>query len=47
MAWGTDQVMKTTRQRAKQLGLNLFELELQWDVDTIEDWERYLGLQSD
>lgn len=45
MAWSTDQVMKTTRQRAKQLGLNLFELELQWDVDTIEDWKRYLSIE--
>lgn len=43
MPWGTDLVMNATRQRVKQLGLNLFELGLQWDVDTVQDWERYLN----
>lgn len=46
MPWGTDRVMAETRRRASETGLSLRELEPQWDVDTIEDWRRYLNLQN-
>lgn len=44
MSWGHDQVMSATRRRAKDIGLNLGELDSQWDVDTYQDWQRYLLL---
>jgi len=44
MTWGHDQVMTTTRRRAQDIGLNLCELDSQWDVDTYQDWQRYLML---
>lgn len=40
--WGSDQVMSKTRDRAEQVGLEIYELAQQWDVDTIADWQRYL-----
>jgi rSAM/selenodomain-associated transferase 1 len=46
MPWGTAGVMAETRRRAREAGLSLHELEPQWDVDTIEDWLRYLDLQN-
>jgi len=42
MPWGSDQVMQATRQRADKLGLRLHELASQWDIDTEEDWLRYV-----
>ncbi len=45
MAWGSDQVMAETRQRSSLAGLQLHELKCQWDVDTIEDWERFVQTQ--
>jgi rSAM/selenodomain-associated transferase 1 len=44
MSWGHNQVMTITRSRAKDIGLNLGELDSQWDVDTYQDWQRYLLL---
>ncbi|MDD2760070.1 MAG: TIGR04282 family arsenosugar biosynthesis glycosyltransferase [Methylomonas sp.] len=44
MSWGHDQVMTITRSRVKDIGLNLYELDSQWDVDTYQDWQRYLLL---
>ncbi|MBL1262612.1 TIGR04282 family arsenosugar biosynthesis glycosyltransferase [Candidatus Methylomicrobium oryzae] len=44
MPWGTDKVMAETRRRAEKAGISLCELESQWDVDTLEDWERYLKI---
>ncbi|WP_445366493.1 TIGR04282 family arsenosugar biosynthesis glycosyltransferase [Methylomonas sp. BW4-1] len=44
MSWGHDQVMVTTRNRAKDIGLNLYELDSQWDVDTYSDWLRYSAM---
>jgi len=46
MPWGTDSVMAETRRRLTKTGFNLHELEPQWDVDTIEDWMRYLNRQN-
>jgi hypothetical protein len=40
--WSTPSVMTETRQRAVIHSLKLHELAMQWDVDTIEDWLRYL-----
>lgn len=40
--WGSDKVMHETRERAAEAGLSLYELARQWDVDTFEDWQRYL-----
>lgn len=41
MPWGTGEVLAITRERAKQQQLNVYELRLQWDVDTAQDLERY------
>lgn len=43
MRWGNTQVMQETRHRAGLAELTLQELGLQWDVDTIADWQRYLN----
>ena len=45
MSWGSNSIMAETRRRVNEAGLSLHELEQQWDVDTIEDWMRYLNLQ--
>lgn len=41
MSWGTAQVLTITRQRIRQQQLHLYEIGLQWDVDTHDDWLRY------
>lgn len=41
MPWGTGEVFAITRARAKQQKLSVYELRLQWDVDTVQDLERY------
>jgi rSAM/selenodomain-associated transferase 1 len=46
MAWGRKTVMAETRHRAKSIPIALHELALQWDVDTVEDWARYLVLNA-
>jgi rSAM/selenodomain-associated transferase 1 len=46
MAWGCETVMTETRHRAKSVPIALHELALQWDVDTVEDWTRYLVLNA-
>ncbi|MFZ2451634.1 MAG: TIGR04282 family arsenosugar biosynthesis glycosyltransferase [Methylovulum miyakonense] len=46
MTWGHDQVMSTTRHRAETIGLSVYELDKQWDVDTYPDWQRYLELAN-
>ena len=46
MTWGHDQVMDATRRRAEAIGLSLYELESQWDVDNYQDWQRYLALAN-
>lgn len=40
--WGSENVMAETRSRAKYASISLYELARQWDVDTAEDWARYL-----
>lgn len=43
MRWGHDQVMAETRRRANDAKLSWLELDRQWDVDWIADWQRYLS----
>lgn len=40
--WGTDRVLRKTRANVVALGLKLNELATCWDIDHIEDYERYL-----
>lgn len=44
MPWGTSAVTSQTCQRAARIGLSVFKLTPQWDVDHIEDWRRFLKL---
>jgi hypothetical protein len=46
MVWGVDSVMSATRKRIIKAGMTFHELVSQWDVDTINDWRRYLSLQN-
>lgn len=41
MIWGNDRVLPETRRRAKAAKLRIFELDLQWDVDELKDWQRF------
>lgn len=43
MRWGHDQVMAVTRRRLRDTQLVWQELVQQWDVDRLEDWQRYLA----
>jgi uncharacterized protein len=40
--WGTEHVFQQTLHRCKQAELHTHELTMQWDVDTLADWERFL-----
>jgi len=42
--WGTDRVMHKTRERARQMGLQVSEPLLVWDIDTPADYERAMAL---
>lgn len=42
IAWGSDSVMASTRDRLKQLGWRWTELETLWDVDRPEDYDRLM-----
>ena len=44
--WGTDQVLKITRERLAQLGWVWRELEPLWDLDRDADLQRYLRLSG-
>jgi uncharacterized protein len=41
--WGTDKVLELTRARLKALNLGHYELNTQWDLDTVDDLGRYRG----
>lgn len=43
ISWGNEQVMAQTRRRAAGASLTVQELARQWDVDTAQDWDRYLA----
>ena len=40
MPWTSAQVMAETRRRAKELGLNIAEPKILWDIDRPEDYKR-------
>lgn len=42
MTWSNSTVMTVTWQRAARAGLTIHALAMQWDVDTINDWFRFL-----
>ncbi|MDD1620332.1 MAG: TIGR04282 family arsenosugar biosynthesis glycosyltransferase [Methylococcaceae bacterium] len=42
MVWGNETVMAETRRRAAAAKLKVYELSMQWDVDDIEGWKRFL-----
>ncbi len=44
--WGTDRVLKKTRGNIIALGLKVNELAECWDIDRVEDYERYLKLKK-
>lgn len=46
MHWSHGQVMTITRQRAANAALLVHELALQWDVDTVADWMRFLAINN-
>ncbi|MEQ1484235.1 TIGR04282 family arsenosugar biosynthesis glycosyltransferase [Methyloglobulus sp.] len=41
MPWGSDQVLRQTLTRIQSLNLVAYELNTQWDLDTIDDLKRY------
>lgn len=43
VAWGTSSVMTQTRERLRALRWNWSELDVLWDVDTPQDYERLLA----
>lgn len=46
MVWGNEIVMTETRRRAAKAKLKVYELAMQWDVDDIEDWKRFLSADT-
>jgi hypothetical protein len=45
--WGSEMVMAETGRKAKYASISIHELAIQWDVDTAEDWARYLCSHED
>lgn len=45
MPWGTDEVLNLTRARLQSEILEYKELDTQWDLDNVNDLERYLKLK--
>ena len=43
--WGTDRVMKQTRDRASEHGVSLNEMAPLWDVDVAADLNRWLAME--
>lgn len=46
MVWGTDRVLADTLARAEGAALTVALLEPVWDVDEVDDWERFLALRG-
>jgi uncharacterized protein len=42
IAWGTSEVLAKTRLKINALKLRCHELQMQWDVDTYADYQRFL-----
>jgi rSAM/selenodomain-associated transferase 1 len=45
IVWGGEQVLQDTLQRAAEAGIEVEQLDRQWDVDTAADWQRFLACQ--
>lgn len=46
VTWGTAAVCAQTLAAAQRLDLQVAQLPTLWDVDTLEDWQRYQALAS-
>jgi len=44
--WGTDSALKQTEYALDAVGLTHQRLEPRWDVDEVDDWERFLGFKK-
>ena len=44
VSWGTDNVLQTTRNKIKANSLLSFELKSCWDIDRMEDYQRYRNM---
>ncbi len=42
--WGSERVLRQTLAQAAAAGLQVRQLRTVWDVDTVEDWERWKAL---
>ncbi len=42
--WGSNEVMQQTRNKLKKNDLSFLELGTCWDIDRVEDYQRYLAL---
>jgi len=42
--WGSDRVLRQTLAHAASAGLRVRRLRTVWDVDTVDDWERWQAL---
>ena len=45
MTWSTENVLSDTIRRASQANIALSCIHTQWDIDTIEDWQRFCALE--
>jgi len=41
MKWSTDRVLSDTLERAAHAQINVSSIQMQWDIDTFEDWQRF------
>ncbi len=46
VAWGTSGVLEATLERAAAADLDVLLLPAVWDVDTLQDWHRYLAARG-
>jgi len=42
MTWGHENVFNDSQSRATKAGLNLIQTRQHWDVDTFNDWQRFI-----
>lgn len=46
LAWGSDSVMRATREALRALGASWGELRTLWDVDDVDDYRRWLAWRA-
>lgn len=46
ISWGSEEVMRQTRNRLNENNISFEELDSCWDVDRLEDYQRYLALHA-